>query len=159
MILVTTGGQTPFDRLVRAADSWAETHGRSDFFAQIGTGEYQPRAMPWTRFLPADELRRRVADAELVVSHAGMGTILTCLELGVRVLVMPRRASLRETRNEHQLATARYLKQRALVAVADDEESLWRLIDRMDELARTAPIARCVEGPLVGLLRGFIEGR
>ena len=159
MILVTTGGQTPFDRLVHAVDGWAQTHGRSDFFAQIGTGEYEPRGMPWTRFLPADEFRRRVADAELVVSHAGMGTILTCLELGVRVLVMPRRASLRETRNEHQLATARYLKQRALVAVADDEESLWRLLDRMDELARTAPIARSAEGPLVDRLRGFIEGR
>ena len=159
MILVTTGGQSPFDRLVRTVDEWAATHGRSDFFAQIGAGEYEPRAMPWTRFLHADEFQRRVAEAELVVSHAGMGTILTCLELGVRLLVLPRRASLRETRNEHQLATARYLKQRNLVAVADDEACLSRLLDHMDEVASTARIGRCAEGPLVDLLRGFIEGR
>ena len=94
-----------------------------------------------------------------MVSHAGMGTILTCLELGVRLLVLPRRASLRETRNEHQLATARYLKQRNLVAVADDEACLSRLLDHMDEVASTARIGRCAEGPLVDLLRGFIEGR
>jgi len=159
LILVTTGGQSPFDRLVRAVDGWAEANARSDFFAQIGAGEYEPHAMPWTRFLPADEFRRRAAESELVVSHAGMGTILTCLELGVRLLVMPRRASLRETRNEHQLATVRHLKQKNLVAVADDEESLWRLLDHMDELACAARIARSAEGPLVDLLRGFIEDR
>ena len=43
--------------------------------------------------------------AAAIVAHAGMGTILTALETGKRLLVMPRRAALGEHRNDHQLAT------------------------------------------------------
>lgn len=158
MIFVTTGGQTPFDRLIRAADEWAAARGRDDLFAQIGAGDYQPRAMEWTRFVPPEEFRRRVSEAELVVAHAGMGTILTCLELEARILVMPRRASLRETRNEHQLATARQLESRSLVSVAPDESALPALLDRAGAITAAPRIEPLAEGQLVETLRDFIRG-
>lgn len=39
MIFVTVGHQTPFDRLIRLVDRWAEENMRHDLFAQIGHGE------------------------------------------------------------------------------------------------------------------------
>ena len=69
--------------------------------------------------------------ADAIVAHAGMGTILTALELGKPLLVLPRRASLGEHRNEHQLATARRFADTGRLAVAFDESEL---AQRLDEL-------------------------
>ena len=52
------------------------------------------------------ECTDRMVAADAIIAHAGMGTILTALEMGKPLLVMPRRAELGEHRNDHQLATA-----------------------------------------------------
>ena len=95
----------PFDRMVRTIDAWASRVGRSDVFAQIGPTNWRPRHIEWTQFIEPQDFRRRVRDATIIVAHAGMGSILV-LELGKPIIVMPRRGDLRETRNDHQLATA-----------------------------------------------------
>ncbi len=56
--------------------------------------------------------------ATAIVAHAGMGTILTALEMGKPLLVMPRRAALGEHRNDHQLATASRFAELGRVKVA-----------------------------------------
>ena len=96
----------PFNRLVRTVDDWALASGRQDVFAQIGATDWQPAHIAWSKFLQPPEFARRFAEAEVVVAHAGMGTILSALQWEKPILVMPRRASLGEQRNEHQLATA-----------------------------------------------------
>ena len=95
-----------FDRLVEAVDRWAAERGRTDIFAQIGPSEMRPEHLEWTRFLEPAEYRSRIEEATAVVAHAGVGTILIALELGRPLLVLPRRASLGETRSDHQVATA-----------------------------------------------------
>ena len=89
MIFVTVGTQLPFDRLVRAMDEWAARHHRNDVFAQIGPANaYRPRHVQWSNFIPAPEFRRWMERADLVVSHAGMGTIISALELGAPILLI-----------------------------------------------------------------------
>ena len=105
MIFVTVGAQMPFDRLVKAVDQWAASQGRGDV-AQIGSTDYRPSAIQWTRFLDPEKFKHRFETAKVVVAHAGTGSIITALQLGKPILVMPRRANLRETRNDHQVATA-----------------------------------------------------
>ena len=46
-------------------------------FAQIGDGVYQPRHLEWDRYLPEDTFRAKMAAARLIVSHAGIGNLLT----------------------------------------------------------------------------------
>ncbi len=129
MIFVTVGGQLPFDRLVRTVDEWAAEHGRQDVFAQIGGGGYEPRHVAWERFLSPSEFQERMTSAELVVGHAGVGTILTSLELQVPLVVFPRRAEHREHRSVHQLGTARYFAEGGHVVAAYDPAELVRCID------------------------------
>lgn len=157
MIFVTVGGQLPFDRLVRTVDAWAERSGRSDVFAQIGAAEYVPTRLGWERFLSASEFDRRMKSADAIVSHAGMGTILTALELAKPVLVLPRRAALHEQRNDHQLATAERMRERGLVHVAMDEEDLARRLETIDGLSARG---RVDEGPrreLLATIRSFVS--
>ena len=105
MIFATVGTQLPFDRLILALDTWAAANGDVEVYAQIGRGQYEPKNIGWTRDMTPQDFRSRVAECNIVVAHAGMGSIISGIELGKRVIVMPRLASLGEHRNEHQLAT------------------------------------------------------
>ncbi|WP_395673897.1 glycosyltransferase [Phenylobacterium sp.] len=129
MIFVTVGVQLPFDRLVRAVDGWAATRGRRDVVAQVGATTYQPTAMEAYAFLKADEFARRVEAADLIVAHAGMGSIITAIELGKPLFILPRRAALGEHRNDHQLATAGRMAAQANVSLAQDEKVLVQMLD------------------------------
>lgn len=128
MIFVTVGTQLPFDRLIHAVDAWASVS-REEVFAQIGPSSHRPRGMRFAPFVSPGRCRALMADADAVVAHAGMGTIIGALELGKPVIVMPRRASLGEHRNEHQLATAERLGGLGHVRVAWDESELPALLD------------------------------
>jgi UDP-N-acetylglucosamine transferase subunit ALG13 len=126
VIFVTVGTQLPFDRLIGAMDDWAAAHPHIKVFAQVGPTTRPPRHMAHAAFLSPQEAETRLRSASLIVAHAGMGTVLTALQAGRPVVILPRRASLGEHRNEHQLATARWLATRPGVGVAMDESELPR---------------------------------
>lgn len=137
MIFVTVGVQLPFDRLVRTVDTWAL--GRNEaVFAQVGDGQYRPENIEWSRFLSPPEFRERLAAAEVIIAHAGMGSILTALEHGKPIVVMPRNALLREHRNDHQRATAEHFRKHDNIRVAMDERELVHELGRIGDLS-TAP--------------------
>jgi UDP-N-acetylglucosamine transferase subunit ALG13 len=158
VIFVTVGEQLPFDRLVRTVDAWARDRGRRDVFAQIGDGEYIPSGVEWARFLEPADFRARLAAASVIVAHAGMGSILTALELEKPILILPRRAALREQRNDHQLATAERLGERGIVHIALDERELERRLDQADALSAAPRIARRASEELLAAVREFVDG-
>lgn len=149
----------PFDRMVRAVDEWAAARGRTDVFAQISETDYRPRHIQWTAFLEPAEFRDRVSAANVLVAHAGMGSILTALEAGKPILVMPRRGDLRETRNDHQVATAQRFLSLGKVAVAMDEHELPPKLDSLDQLSAVGRISPWASDRLIQAVAGFINGR
>lgn len=158
MIFVTVGHQMPFDRLVRAVDEWAANAGRDDVFAQIGETDYRPRHIEHAPKIEPAEFRRRMAEADTVVSHAGMGTILTALELGTPILVVPRLGRLMETRNDHQVATAQRFKLLGKVEVAMDETELPGALRQLDGRCRNPTIQAQASPQLLDCVRAFIGG-
>ena len=156
MILVTVGAQMPFDRLIQAVDAWAGSTGRGDVLAQIGPGGWRPRNIQWTEFLAPSEFEAKVDAASVLVAHAGMGSILTALVRGRPILVMPRRGDLRETRNDHQVATARKFEAQGKIAVAMDEKVLLERLNQMQHLAPGAAIGPFASPELIRTIRQFI---
>ncbi len=155
MIFVTVGHQMPFDRLVRAVDAWAGDRS-AEVFAQIGQASYLPRHLEWARTLSQAEFARRVAEASAIVAHAGTGSIIAALEAGKPIVVMPRLARLRETRNDHQVATARRFEALGRVRVAEDERALPDQLDRIGTLRPAERIAQHAAPELIAELRRFI---
>ena len=124
MIFVTVGGELPFDRLVRAMDGFAAAHPGEDVLAQIGAGGFEPAHMRWQRTLERAAYAAALDAAELVVAHAGIGSVLSAGEPGKPIVLMPRRARLGEHRNDHQRDTVAHLAGRPGLFVADDEAAL-----------------------------------
>jgi UDP-N-acetylglucosamine transferase subunit ALG13 len=156
MIFVTVGTQLPFDRMVGAVDDWARQRNRTDVFAQVGPTSVRPRHIAFAPFIDTREFQQRVSDAAVVVAHAGMGSILTALELGKPIIVMPRRADLLEHRNDHQMATARQLLSQGRVHVAFDEVELLAKLQQIDSIRAAARISPHASAQLIHTIRQFI---
>lgn len=124
MILVTVGTMLPFDRLVRAMDIWATEHPNEEIFAQIGDGLYRPRAMRWSRLLTTAEFADMVGRCSILVAHAGTGSFFLAAEKSKPLVMLPRRAALHEHTTDHQVHTARWLKEKPGVYVAMEEREL-----------------------------------
>ncbi len=156
MIFVTVGAQMAFDRMIKAVDEWAGREGRTDVFAQIGPAEYTPRHVAHTGFLEPPQFAERAKAASVIVAHAGMGSIITALTMGKPILVMPRLGDLRETRNDHQVATAKRLSELGKVAVAMDERELIERLDRLDELTSTGALGPYAQDSLIAAVRNVV---
>jgi exopolysaccharide biosynthesis glucuronosyltransferase PssE len=159
VIFVTVGTQLPFDRLVQAVDAWAGAGGTAAAsFAQIGDGDYRPQHLEWMRYLPEEAFRAKVQEASIIVSHAGIGNLLAALQCRKPIVIMPRRFALGEHRNDHQVATANWLRQVPGVTVVDDAAELGEALSGGAWQIPTA--LRAEASPeLLSAVRQFIEGR
>ncbi|MCA9440614.1 MAG: glycosyl transferase family 28 [Candidatus Omnitrophica bacterium] len=157
MIFLTVGTQLPFDRLVRTVDEWAGDHPGKPVFAQIGPTEYKPKNMEFMPFVDPTDCRSRILSSSLIISHAGMGTILTCLRNRKPILVMPRRAALSEHRNDHQLATVEKLRGKKGVHIAMEETELIEMITNMETFEAPEEVSDYANPDLIEAIRLFIE--
>lgn len=144
VIFLTTGTQLPFDRLLRAVDEWADAAKPSyELFGQVlppAHDPYIPRNFKTKARLAPSEYAEVFARSHLVISHAGMGTILTALTQGKQICVMPRQAKYGEHRNDHQLATVARIGEHPGLFKARDEHDLPRCLDAAIEATRMSQI-------------------
>jgi UDP-N-acetylglucosamine transferase subunit ALG13 len=152
MIFVTVGSsKIPFDRLLRAVDA-AEFD--EPLVVQHGASAVRPYGAECVDYLDHGRFVELVRDARVVVTHAGVGSIMTALGEGKRPVAVPRRASLDEAVDDHQVAFARRAGELGLVTLVED-------------VARLAPAVTAANGVAAGLeggaspieleLRAYIE--
>lgn len=124
MILVTVGtNEAPFDRLLRAVDGRPLGSGE-ELVVQHGPSIVRPRGAECHEILPYDELASAIRRARVVITHAGVGSIMTALANGKRPVAVPRSRVLGEAVDDHQLALARRLHAEGLVTCAETEEEI-----------------------------------
>jgi UDP-N-acetylglucosamine transferase subunit ALG13 len=156
MIFVTVGTQLAFDRLIVAMDEWAGKNPSEEVFAQTGPMSAKPSHMRSEEFIPPDKADELFRNADLVVSHAGMGSILTSLKYRKPIVIVPRKAELGEHRNDHQLATAKWLGDRPGLFVAWDTGELLAILDRRAELQAGSGLSDYASPELLGRLHGYL---
>ncbi len=158
MIFVTVGTQLSFDRLLSAVETWAPTQAE-EVVAQVGPSKLNFHAVKAHAFLRADEMDTLFAGCSLVIAHAGMGSILSALRFRKPIIIVPRKASLGEHRNEHQLATARWMAGRPGVTVAWEPDEALKLASDRQALANDVQLPEFADPALVGRLREFIHSQ
>jgi len=156
MIFLTVGTQFPFDRLVRGVDRAAGAGEIRDVvFAQVGIGGYKPEHLQWVEQLDRGTFIQKVRESRAIIAHAGMGTILTALEAGKPLLVMPRQRKFGEAVNDHQTAMARRFAALGHVLMARDETELPRVLPAIASF-RPSPRRATGDG-IVRRLRIFLD--
>lgn len=140
MIFVAVGTQFPFDRLIKAVDEWAYEH-QVPVVAQTAEGEYTPQHATWERFMTTEVFNQYLKEADLIVSHAGMGNIITSMENKKPLIVMNRQFKLGEHRNDHQADGLEWMSKLSGVYTAPTVERLCELLDNYQNLEPASDVA------------------
>jgi UDP-N-acetylglucosamine transferase subunit ALG13 len=134
MIFVTLGtNEARFDRLAHAVarldvhEEVVVQHGHS---AAVG-----PPGATLVDFLAFDELVDHVRRARVVVTHAGVGSIMVALANRKRPVVVPRRKAHGEAVDDHQLQLGRRFSSVGLVTLVEEPEDLAATLVDVDEVA------------------------
>ena len=104
MILVTLGTQDKsFERLLKAIDKEIEKGNIKDkVLVQAGYTKYKSKNMEIFKSVSNDRLEELMDEASLVITHGGVGSILTALKHHKKVIATPRLAKYNEHTNDHQ---------------------------------------------------------
>ncbi len=123
MILFTIGTTVPFDRLVSVADAVAESCDER-VVVQGGRSQCELTRASLVPFVSSDELRALVAEARVVVMHAGAGSALLALGEAKRPVLVPRLQRFGEAVDDHQVDFGRRLETIGLAHFVEDPETL-----------------------------------
>ena len=122
-VFVTVGTIRPyrFDELLKSVRSCARV---SELEVTWQTGVTDALDLPGVvhSVVDPETFRRLALEADVVVTHAGVGSLLVLFEMGIFPVVVPRRADRREHVDDHQLELAEIVKQRGLGLVVDAQE-------------------------------------
>lgn len=132
MIFATVGStQIPFARLIRALDGLpGET-----LSVQHGPVPPPSAAAEMRAFMEFPEVIQRIEAADVVVCHAGAGSILCALRAGHTPVVVPRLKRFGETVDDHQLELARALAEEGRVIAVEQ-------LERLSDAVASAPPRR-----------------
>jgi len=104
------------DRLFKKLDELvAKGVIKEKIVAQIGNPKYIPKNFEWIREIPFEELQQMIKNARIVVTHAGVGSILNCLELGKVCIAVARLKKHNEVIDDHQVEIAKVFGDMGLV--------------------------------------------
>lgn len=152
MIFVTVGThEQPFDRLVGHIDALKRAGILTDeVIIQTGYSDHIPTACTWQKFYPYSEMLSLVERADIVVTHGGPSSFILPLRLGKVPIVVPRRQSLGEHVNDHQVSFCGEVARRQKnILVAQDVDTL------TDMLLHYAQYAAQVSPTLTGNTAAF----
>jgi UDP-N-acetylglucosamine transferase subunit ALG13 len=122
MIFVTVGTSSwDFTRLIKEMDRIAGMIDE-EVIMQISDIKYEPKNAKYFRFVSNERIEELYEDARVVVSHAGVGCIISALKHNKPNIVVPRRKKYAEHFDDHQLEIAKELEKEGKVKV------VWNII-------------------------------
>ena len=153
MIFVTVGtNEARFDRLLQAFEPSPPDE---ELLVQHGPSGVRPPGATCVDYLPYDELVATVRRARVVVTHAGVGSIMTALANGKRPIVVPRLRRFDEAVDDHQLQLAVRLDEAGLVTLVERPEDLPAALDTTENDAGAVELRP--DRRLVTELREFVR--
>ena len=134
MILVTLGTQDkPFGRLLETIDNLIDLKIiNEEVIVQAGLTKYRSSNMQIFDFLSTIEFNEILNRADIVISHGGVGTIISAIKANKPVIAAPRLKAYGEHTNDHQVEIIKKLSNDGCIL------PLWK----MDELTDTLKLAR-----------------
>lgn len=141
-ILVTVGtALQPFDRLLQYTDeAISALSSPVTGVCQHGSSRVRVRELTNQETLSRTEFDREVAESDVIICHAGVGTLWSALREGHKPLVIPRLGTLGEHVNDHQLEIVEALHTEGRIEHIRDAAQLQKILLRHErgEIARNA---------------------
>ena len=105
MIFVTLGTQDKqFRRLLEAVDkAIIEGKIKEKVVCQSGSTKYESKNMEIIDYMDEETFSNYLNKCDILITHGGVGTILSALQMGKKIIAAPRLSKYKEHVNDHQL--------------------------------------------------------
>ena len=128
MVLVTVGTQKQqFNRIFELVEKSKKLK-KEKIVAQVGYTKYSNKKMDIFDFIPLDEMEKDILEADLIISHGGVGTIFSAIKKGKKVIAVPRLEKYGEHINDHQIEICEELEKEGYILYYKDG------VDNLDDL-------------------------
>ena len=160
MIFVTVGNHFQgFDRLMKKVDEIAPRLSE-EIMIQRGYSKYRPKNAKSFDFVPMNSSIDYIRKSRLVVSHAGIGTIILCKEYGIPLLLFPRRKKYGEHGTDHQMEIAQVLEERRDVnihVVYEAGQLEKKMTELLKNIVKYSPQKNVGRTNLIKTIKAFIQ--
>ena len=158
MIFVTLGSQKfQFDRLLRALDELLEEGVIADtIFAQTGASTYTPKNYEYIPFMDREAFAAAMDKADLVITHAGTGAIISAVKKGKKVIAVPRLAKYGEHVDDHQIQIVNQFKDMNLIMGVYSCDDLAEALHSIKNVA--PPVYVSNTNKIITSIEEFLEG-
>lgn len=134
MIFVILGTQDKkFPRLLDAVQKQINDGNISkgeNIIVQAGCTKYLSNDMEIRDYISIREFEQLIDEADLIICHAGVGTILTALKKNKKIIAAARLKKYGEHVNDHQLQILENFNKEGYILALDDFEKLNLLIEQ-----------------------------
>lgn len=126
MILVTLGTQDKsFTRLLEAIEREIEKGNIKDkVVVQAGCTKYETDNMEMFDLIPMEDFDKLMSECDLLITHGGVGSIITGLKYNKKVIAVPRLAKYGEHINDHQKQIIEKFNDAGNIIGCDDLDNL-----------------------------------
>lgn len=132
MILVLLGTQDKeFPRLLEAVDREIKLGNIKDkVIVQKGLTKYESDNMEMFDLLPSNELDKLISKADLIITHGGVGSILSAIKKNKKIIAAARLAKYKEHHNDHQKQIIKEFADQGYLIELRDFNKLGKLIEK-----------------------------
>lgn len=134
MILVALGTQDKqFTRLLDMIEEQIKKGNIKDkVIVQAGHTKFTSDKMQIFDLISIDEFEKLVLECDVLITHAGVGTILNGIRNGKKVIVVPRLKKYNEHVNDHQIQITNGFYELGYILKVDETNSLEDALKQLD---------------------------
>ena len=159
MILVTLGTQDKqFTRLLKNIDSEI-TKGniKEKVIVQAGytMDKYQTDNMEMFDLIDRDEFNKLVNECSLLITHGGVGSILTGLKAGKKVIACPRLFKYKEHMNDHQVQIINEFAKAGYILAYNENDDLSKILKKVKNFKPNKYVSNT--NNFVNMIKDFID--
>ncbi len=135
MILVLLGTQNNnFHRLLEEIERLIQSQViKEEVVVQAGYTKYTSENMKILDFIPKEELENLQNQANLIITHGGVGSILQCITKNKKVIAVPRLHQYEEHVNNHQTQIVEVFNQKGYIVGIQGIEELEKAIRQAEQ--------------------------
>lgn len=133
MILITLGTQDKsFIRLLEEVERLIKINIiKGEVIVQAGSTKYESPNMKIFDLIDKDEFDNLMDEADYIITHAGVGTILSALLKNKKVVALPRLKKYQEHVNDHQIELVENFAKEGYILGANDVSELESLLKKL----------------------------
>ena len=132
MVLVMLGTQNnDFSRLLKEIDNLIDKNIiKGEVVVQAGYTKYESENMKIFDLIQKDKLLSLQQKADLIITHGGVGSIISSIEKGKKVIAVPRKHEYQEHVNNHQEEIVHTFNEKGYIIGIEDVKDLENAIIR-----------------------------